>query len=147
MKGLSDSSESIYLGWLASSVACCFPRLPDQSEPELLGEYSISNHVSLHMLTRAKLFKRVGRHVVSNLEPSNHWPLNLNAPGPPRVGLVQLHNGLRRGGVSLQGRRARQAGGRGGTHHGARRLGPSEHLMISRGLMSPREDAVRAFDP
>ena len=38
MRYITDHVESMYSGWLASSFACCFPRLPGQSEPERPGE-------------------------------------------------------------------------------------------------------------
>lgn len=39
MERLSDCLQSVHLRWLASSFSCCFPRLPDQSEPDIPGVY------------------------------------------------------------------------------------------------------------
>ena len=70
----SDSAESMYPRWLASSVACCFPRLPDQSEPEPPGEYK-EDHVMLQMLNPLKLFFISKTFVANNLDPLNPYPV------------------------------------------------------------------------
>lgn len=37
MDWLSNCVEGMHSRWLATSMSCCFPRLPDQSEQELPG--------------------------------------------------------------------------------------------------------------
>ena len=47
MRYITDYIESMHSGWLASSIACCFPRLPVQSEPEPPGECrKLSRHIA-----------------------------------------------------------------------------------------------------
>lgn len=41
MDWLSNCVEGMHSRWLATSMSCCFPRLPEQSEQELPGTYQI----------------------------------------------------------------------------------------------------------
>lgn len=59
MNALSDCVESMHSRWLASSVACCFPRLPDQSEPEPPGGCSSPSHITT--IAHANIYAALGQ--------------------------------------------------------------------------------------
>ena len=102
MKIITDYVESMHSGWLASSFACCFPALPDQSELERPGE-SRKTSLTLHILIQLKLLVTRRVYVASNLDR-----LMLLQPKAKNFTLlldifIGHHNGLQMDGVSLQG--------------------------------------------
>ena len=132
MNTLTDCVQSLHSRWLASSVACCFPRLPDQSEPEPPGTCTISSPLPMHMLIEAKLLMRVVRYAASSLNPFNLFPAKVEIHKRPTPPTTALHNGWQMAGVLLRGRPARQALQAGEPGLGGQLLDRLEHLMILR---------------
>lgn len=108
MDRLSDCIQAVHLRWLASSFSCCFPRLPDQSEPDIPGECRIAAN-SDAFANFMKLLTSIGRSVTSNhgrcLRRKSALSLHVRHPEVP---IVQV-NGWPKDECSRHGPRAAQA--------------------------------------
>ena len=79
MKFITDYMESLHSGWLASSIACCFPRLPDQSEPERPGE---CRKLSRHNAPTNPIEALGDTKGICREQPRPIRPLTLETEGP-----------------------------------------------------------------
>ena len=131
MNALNDSVGWIHSRWLASSVTYCFPRLPDQSEPEPTGE-CCEGPVTFHMLIEHKLLMRRDRYVASNRSPLKPLLSSLKILKPPHEPHIARHSGWRTVAALPRGHQARQALQVEGMGHGGQPLGQLERPMTSR---------------
>ena len=131
MNASGDCMGWIHSRWLASSIACCFPRLPDQSEPEPPGEW-YGSLITLHMLIEHKLLMRRYKYVASNLSPLKTLLSSLKIPKLAHEPHIALLNGLRTVAALPRGYQARQALQVEGMGHGGQALGQLERPMTSR---------------
>lgn len=84
---MSHFVESMHSRWLASSIACCFPRLPDQSEPEPLGECTAT---SLCILCTQAIQALGNNNDICRAQPRPIAPLTFE-PEEPRTISRQSH--------------------------------------------------------
>lgn len=140
MDRLSACVEVLRSRWLASSINCCFPRLPAQSEQDLSGA-SGRGHAATQT-DREKHWKNIGKYATNSLRLSLPRTLILNLGAPNPNVLIVLHSGWQKVAILLHEPRVERASPRDEPSRVDRTL---EHLPTLEDS-SARADVSQAFD-
>ncbi len=140
MDRLSNCIELLHSRWLASSISCCFPRLPVQSEPEPPGVCLIFRDAGT-LADFVQLLIRRGMYATSSPSHSLLPLLIINVYRPNRKVFTVRRNGSSKVATLLHGLRAGEA-----SLQGERQIIDllSEHLLISEKL-NTRTNGMKGF--
>lgn len=141
MDRLSDCIQRVHSRWLASSISCCFPRLPDQSELEIPGMCLGFTMRSNRCTDSAQLMLNAWKYVINSPDRFS-CPRSMRETRDPSFGaLIIRRNGSWKDDSVPRGHRAGQASS------DIRPAGDprSVHHLISE-EWNDRADVATAFD-